>query len=221
MKCEQYRLLLIEKLYDAISPENASKLNQHLQECDECRREYSRLQATTHTLRQWEDVTPEVNLTFVQDSSHGWGHIREKIKSMALLPKLVWGFGILLVLLSLASISIRVEEGRFHLSLGIFNRVPAIPPEQLITQAEFEQRQRENIEMIAQMLDEYARKDQIQTAVMVNDVYKELEAKRKQDLQLLTNSLQPVHYYSAQQFNQTERQLRSLIQYVSYQDQLE
>jgi len=220
MKCEKYKFLLIEKIYNEISPENAGQLKKHLQRCETCRQEYERLKATTEALRQWEDVEPEVNLTFIKDTVTGFSHFWEKIKNINLLPKLAWGFGILLVLLSLAGFSVRIEDGDFRLSLGIFNRTPKIPAEQLITQAEFEQRQKKNVAMIAQMLDEYARKDQVKTAVMINDVYQELEAKRKQDLQLLTTSLQQVHYNSAQQFDQTERQLQSLIRYVSYQDQL-
>ena len=59
MKCEDIKILMVEDLYDEISPENKFSFYNHLDTCPNCSSEYAELKKTSETLKLWPDEKSE------------------------------------------------------------------------------------------------------------------------------------------------------------------
>jgi len=77
----------------------------------------------------------------------------------------------------------------------------------------------ENYQMVATILDEYAKRNKIETAVMFNKFYDELDKQRQNDLRLVSNAVEQVQYGTTQRLQRTDQTLGTLIEYVNMQNQ--
>jgi hypothetical protein len=59
--CKRYRPLIIEKLFGEISPEDENRINKHLQKCNRCTREFTKMQQTLGLMTQKENPQPEAD----------------------------------------------------------------------------------------------------------------------------------------------------------------
>ncbi|MFA4839983.1 MAG: hypothetical protein WC703_10965, partial [Candidatus Neomarinimicrobiota bacterium] len=75
----------------------------------------------------------------------------------------------------------------------------------------------ENLKAFAQILDEYAKKDKIETVTLVSELYKEVERNRQSDLKLVSSAVEQVHYGAQRRSDETDRAIGSLIRYVNLQ----
>jgi len=219
MKCEDFKLLMIDYLYDEISTDNRSKLENHLKSCKSCQEKLSVLKATSNTLKKWEDVDPKVNLTFVNESKTFFAGLIEKIRPV----KILYGLGIacasLLIILSIANTSIRIKDGNFDLQMSLFKSSSEEQVNGKVTKTDVEELRRENINLVSNLLEEYSKQQRVETAMLFDEFYKNIEYKRQTDLRFVSSALQQVHYGAEQRLDQTDRALSSLIRYVNVQAQ--
>lgn len=216
MKCEDIRLLMMEALYDEISAADKQILNTHLESCSGCRQKYAALQVTVHTLEKWEDVEPRVNLTFVKQPVMRFSALIERLKSWTLPARLGAAVAALLLLLALFNTSIRFSDGGFAFETGLFNH-KRIDPADFATKSDLEQLRRENYQLVSAVIEEYDKRNRIETAVMLDQFYDELERQRKEDLRLVGAAVDHLQYGTAQRLEQTDRTLGTLIEYISAQ----
>jgi len=101
MKCDDYRLLMMDALFDEISGTDKKTLDDHLESCSDCREKFQTLLATTQTLEKWEDVEPRVNLTFVSQPASRVSDFFNKLKTWKMPARLGVALALLLLLLSL------------------------------------------------------------------------------------------------------------------------
>lgn len=219
MKCEDYRLLMMDALYDEISSKDKKALEAHLQSCSACREKYHALQATTQTLEKWEDAEPRVNLTFVSQPASRLADFLNNLKTWKLPLRLGIAAASLLFLLSLFNTKIQYADGQFSFETSLFQRGAQIPAAELVTQADLDNLRRENYQMVAVVLDEYAKRNKIETAVLLDQLYTELEKQRQQDLRLVSNAVEQIQYGTSQRLERTDRTLGTLIEYVNMQSQ--
>jgi len=219
MKCEDYRLLMMDALYDEISGKDKKALEAHLQSCSACREKYHALQATTQRLEKWEDAEPRVNLTFVSQPASHLTDFFNNLKTWKLLLRLGIAAASLLFLLSLFNTKIQYADGQFSFETSLFQRGAQIPATELVTQADLDNLRRENYQMVAVVLDEYAKRNKIETAVLLDQLYTELEKQRQHDLRLVSNAVEQIQYGTSQRLERTDRTLGTLIEYVNMQSQ--
>lgn len=218
MKCEDYKMLMLDALYDEIGAEDQTGLEQHLESCAECAAEFAHLKATAGVLEQWPDVDPKVNLTFVQERQSAWGGIRGKLNPGRIMAGLGIACASFLLLLSLAKTRIQVQDGRFSLEMGLFGKTQQ-PAANYATADDIEALRNENIALVSQLMEEYSRKNKVETVMLLNEMNKEIEQNRGQDMKLVSRSLEQLHYGANQRQDRTDQALGALIKYVNYKQQ--
>ena len=219
MKCSDYHMLMMDALYDEISGGNKKALDAHLESCPDCREKYQALQATTHTLEKWEDVKPHVNLTFVSQTGSRFVDFFRNLKSWKLPVRFGVAVASLLLLLSLFNTKIQYSDGQFAFETDLFNRGRQNQSTELVTQTDLDNMRQENYQMVAAILDEYAKRNKIETAVLFDKFYDELDKQRRNDLRLVSNAVDQVQYGTTQRLARTDRTLGTLIEYVNMQSQ--
>ena len=217
MKCEDFKLIMIDTIYDEISPENRGKLENHLKGCKSCKEKFSALKATSNTLKKWEDVEPKVNLTFVNESKNFFAGFIEKLRPV----KILYGLGIacasLLIILSIANTSINYKDGDFGLEMSLFKTSPKEQVSGKVTKMDLEELRRDNLNLVSHLFEEYSRQQRVETVMLFDEFYKDVEHKRQTDLRLVSGVLQQVHYGAEQRLDRTDKALSSLIRYVNMQ----
>jgi len=217
MKCEDYQNLIIEELYDEISPDDRRKLMTHMRTCPECATKLKTLRTTSQTLHSWPDADPSLNLTFVPENRLT---IRDRLKRFG-FRQFAYGFAgacaAILLILAIGNTRITYSDGRFEFQASLQPTNTALQPENYLTKADLEQFKLENYAAISQIIIENNESERVRQALMMSDLYKDFESKRQSDLQVVSQALRQVNYGSEQRFNQTDRALNALIQYVNYQ----
>ena len=219
MKCDDYRLLMMDALYDEISADDKKELEKHIKSCAGCREKYQALQLTRNTLAGWEDTEPRVNLTFVSQPASHLSDFFQNLKTWKLPTRLGIVTASVLLLLSLFNTKIQYTDGQFAFQMSLFNPGPKIPETELVTQTDLETMRQENYQMVATILDEYSKRNKIETAVMFDRLYDELEKQRQNDMYALSNAVEQVQYGTTRRLERTDRTLGTLIEYVNMQNQ--
>jgi len=219
MKCEEYRLLMMDAIYDEITRDDLKILKNHLGKCSECRTKFATLKATTQTLAQWPDVEPGVNLTFVTQPASRLGELLKQLKSYKTPYRLGLALATALVLLALINTRIHIGQGQFDFESSLLGQKSQPPTTNLATQTDLDNLRQENYQLVTAILEEYSRRSKIETAVMLDAFYNEIERKRQNDLRLVSNAMAQVQYGTTRRIDQTDRALGTLIQYVNLQNQ--
>jgi hypothetical protein len=219
MKCEEYRLLMMDAIYDEITQDDLKSLKNHLAQCSDCRAKFDTLKATTQTLAQWPDVEPGVNLTFVTQPVSRLGELLKRLKSYKTPYRLGLALASALVLLALINTRVNLGQGQFDFESSLLGHKSQPPATNLATQTDLDNLRQENYQLVTAILDEYSRRNKVETAVMLNAFYNEIEKKRQNDLQLVSNAMEQVQYGTSQRIEQTDRALGTLIKYVNLQSQ--
>jgi len=219
MKCNDYRLLMMGALYDEISKENRSSLDSHLKSCEECRAKYLALKATSQTLEKWEDVDPNVNLTFVTQPASPIADIVNKLKSWKIGLRLGLAVAAVLLLLSIINMRVQITDGQFAFETSLFRRSAQPVATETVTQTDLENLRKENYQIVAAILDEYSKRNRIETAMLLKDFYNDFNQRRQTDLKLVSNTVEQMYSGTEQRMDRTDRALGTLIQYVNMQNQ--
>jgi len=217
MKCEDYQNLIIEELYDEITPGDRKKLKSHLRVCPDCTARLEALRSTSQTLKKWPDVDPKLNLTFIPEkrlSANGW------LKRFG-FKQFAYGFAgacaAVLLILAIGNTRISYQNGDFEFQASLRPVQTALPSENYLTKADLEQFKQENYTTIGQIITENNERERIRQALVLSDLYNEMETKRQTDLVAVSQTLQQVNYGNEERFDQTNQALSALIQYVNYQ----
>ncbi|MBL7136001.1 MAG: zf-HC2 domain-containing protein [Candidatus Marinimicrobia bacterium] len=217
MKCEDFKLIMIDYIYDETSPGNRTELENHLKGCESCQEKFSVLKATSNMLRKWEDVEPKVNLTFVNESKNFFAGFIEKLRPVKILYGLGIAFASLLIILSIANTSISYKDGDFGLQMSLFKISPKEQVSGIVTKMDLEDLRRDNLNLVSHLFEEYSRQQRIETVMLFDEFNKDIEHKRQTDLRLVSGVLQQVHYGAEQRLDRTDKALSSLIHYVNMQ----
>jgi len=219
MKCEEYRLLMMDLMYEEIEDADRQRLETHLAQCAECRAELARLQSTVSTLSEWEDVDPQLNLTFVNEPKRSlWGWL-PRFRPGQWIKGVGFAMAGLLLILSVSNTRIQVRDGAFTMQLGLFGTPATEPVANFVTAEQIEEYNSQNMTLFTQLLEEYSRQNKMETVMLLDGLYDEIENNRKKDLQLVSRTLEDVHYGTAQRLDRTDQALGTLIRYVNMQTQ--
>jgi hypothetical protein len=217
MKCEQFRSLMMDFLYDEMSEEDRISFNSHLSQCEECRKEVESLRFTSRILRQWEDVDHDINVIPVKDKPLWITRFKDSILNLFSRPRkiatgLAYGFAAIFLLLAIANAEISFKDGDFKLSMGLLPR-----PEQqenindLYAQRLVEQILNENIRLTSSLIQESETRQRKELAYILLSLQKDIERQRYQDLNLVGHGLDTIQKNTNQQIQQIDYTLNEII----------
>src|SRR6056297_1013214 len=133
MKCKDYKRLIMDMIYDEISPDNKQKIEEHLQHCGECRKKYQELVTVPDFLNQWKDEPVPVQLTFTQEES-SWAAILQKlIPDFGRVKKIGLGFAVILFIMALFNTKIEVTDDGFTFQTALLTSRETATPQQELT----------------------------------------------------------------------------------------
>lgn len=217
MKCERFRSLIMDFLYDDISEEDRISFNLHLSQCEECRKEVESLKLTSRILRQWEDVDPDINaIPFSYKPS--W-ILRLKNSISGLLPhprKIAIGlaciFTGIFLLLAIANTEISFKDGNFKLSMGLLSH-PARQenPNDLYAQQMVEQLLNENIRLTRSLIQESETRQRKELTYALLILQNDIVHQRYQDMNLIEYGFDSIQKNTYQQIQQIDDTLNKLI----------
>jgi hypothetical protein len=219
MKCSDTKIYLMDLLYDEINEEDNILLKNHLSDCSTCREEFESLKKTSNVLQQWEDVEPNLNLTFVKESASFWEMLKEKFafspKQAAIAFSL--GFAFVLLVLSIFNTEISYQNGNFAMKMSLVPRKEELKTAPL-TEHQLAQIQQYNIGLINNLITQSETKQQQHLISTLTAFSKEYDSRRSNDLQLVGVGLEQVErnlYTKMQQ--QINNQHNNLIRMINTQ----
>ena len=220
MRCDDYKNLMIDSLYDEISKDDRSRLDEHLKTCENCRIEFNKLKSTSKTLQKWEDIEVPVNLTFIKESKSIFHNLIEKIRPVKVLYGFAIGFAAMLLLLSITNTKIEIQDGNFNMDFNLFGQKKSAQADaNMITKADFDKFKNENMNLVAQLIEAKSNEQKMETMLLMQRYYQELDNQRKSDLKLVSHGLEQYRTGTESRIEQTDRLVGGLIKYISAQSQ--
>lgn len=195
MKCKDYKLLMMDMIYDEISPNNKEKLENHIQHCDDCRQKYEELVSIPNFLNQWEDEPVPVQLTFTQEEN-SWATILNKlIPDFGMVKKIGLGFASILFIMALFNTKIEINDDGFSFQTALIRSQETNSKEASLTPEMLEKIQYENYKLTTQLLESYQARDEKQTLVMMENLLTEMRKERGREYEELLGTIN--HAYKA------------------------
>jgi hypothetical protein len=222
MRCDFSREKLLGHFYNEASGDESAEVAAHVASCASCRTELSQLRQTANALRRWPDEEPKLNLHFVQQKSalQNW---TSSLRAKA-WPKFAVAFAAgaasVLVLLSLLNMEAEYSDGSLHVKFSLFERAPvkpalADPLEQPVTQREFNAWRQSSYELLQSIIEGAATQQRYEQRALLAEFARDLETKRRQDLQRVDQGLEVFQLVNENKFRRTNEVLQHLI-YSAY-----
>lgn len=222
MKCDEYKIHLIDFLYNEMSAEDEGQLKTHLKICEGCRREYEELRTTGVLLRSWPDEDPGPSLVFVREAGGFLHNLRHLVwpSPAPLWKKLLAGA-------ATAAAAMLVVAAFFNFELSSVGdrlslRTSLLPRPQMT--ADFDstivhQLREQNLQLISELLLASREQQRQEMARTLAQFAQEVHRQRANDLLLVGRGLEQVQQRSDSRFQRTDEVLNSLIRTVRYQPQ--
>jgi hypothetical protein len=213
MKCKDYKILMMEFLYDEISEKDKTNLLAHLQVCKNCREEYHELKQVPGFLGQWKNEPAPVQITFTTETDSLWNRIQKIIPPFSIVKKIGLGFAALLFLLALFNTKIELKNGQFSFQTSLWKN-SGIPQENISAEI-MEQLRYENFKLTSQLLENYEAKNDKKTLMLLENVITEIRRERSEEYEKLIGTVN--HAYQANDFRiqQTSHTVDEIIELLS------
>jgi hypothetical protein len=227
MKCDLKKELLIGYFYEELHPEEKQSVEEHLPHCDACQLSLAEFYSTVDFLQVWPDEKPNLQLTFVEDQASMLESLR-----LGRLKAIRWrkiGVGLLatvtaaLLFLSLVNFQASYTEGNFAVKMSFWpgseleEKKPVDSMTLPVTKAEFAAWQQQSMQMIHQLIETTEERQHRQVDVKLATYARELNAVRRDDLQLLGEGLQVFQLTNENRFQQTNQVIQELVRFARYQ----
>lgn len=221
MNKEKARHLLMDYLYDEISPNDKEELEHYLENHPEMREELKQLEQTRSLLQRMPETESDRRMVMVEGQDRSFGDwLRE---ARGLLPRTTFGrvgmavaAGLILLLFigSVAKMHVSYGSDRgLSLTLGttpVINEGLSAGEAQALVQ----EIRREN----ASMMEQFASSMNEQNREQLQQVVQYFEQQRRNDLQQIDYTLNQLQENTTDRFLQTNRFLGNLLQNVNFQD---
>ena len=166
MDCERAKGLIIDLLYDELSSESASELQEHITGCESCSRYKEELQHTLGCLDKIEDLQAPVDLAALHDAVDRKRHrVRRFIRRRWPVWVTIGACGAMLLMFALFVSEIRYENNALTIrfngheteTLAEKNQrtLVAYQEEQLLFQKQLTDELRASVAVLLEVIDEY------------------------------------------------------------------
>jgi hypothetical protein len=226
MKCDLAKDKLMDYLYDEVSGAERAEIETHLANCSACASELAQLRQTARVLRAWPDEAPNLNLRFVQEKirvldslktklAHGW-------RGRKLMAGFAAGLALALIILSLLNFEASYSEGTLQVKLSPFSspqkETPPEPGALPVTQEEFQAWKQTSYELMQQMIQTAAARQRYEQNLVLSELARDLDLRRRQDLQRVGKGLEALQLVNDNQFRRTNEVLQQLLYVAQYQN---
>jgi len=209
MQCKDYKILLIENIYQEINKEDKDKLESHLNVCPACRKEYEELKSTVSLMQEWKDESPHENTSLFTKA------ITIPIKPK--MKRIVWKFALaaaaVLLILSLVNFRVIYTQDRLDIAFSLFG-IKDEPEGQLFDSSKFVQ-QNPDYEVVLELIEAANRHQNAEIVTMLTDFYQAMEMKRQADLRIISQGIEFIRNTTDQRLNDTDEVIHGLIKYTS------
>lgn len=225
MKCEKIPNVLIDYVYDQLTPSQKADYEKHLEHCRECQHELAELRQTRTALNTLSDPEPLEKIMLAPDRGTGMERWLQDFRKV--IPHSAWGRivtgGIaallaLMVFSSLLHLQVQYSEGHFAMSFGV-----ATPQKtSVVTLSEAQkdtlaaQIQQKNLEVIQALLQKNQQAQMNQLKEIMSDYAYAIQQKQDQNLQKINMELNSFYRHASMRFQQTDQALSDIIQTVQY-----
>lgn len=204
MNCKDYKLLIIEDIYDEISKENKAALKSHIKSCESCQKEYNELILTVGTLKSWENES-------LQPTVLPFNASKPK-KPKNIFYKIALSAAAILLVLSLFNFNLSFNESGFNLSfslLGSSANIDNVAANILNNGSQLEQ-----IQLMVNLIEESKIKQKEEMVALLTDFYQAVEMRRQADLKVIAQGMETLQSRTNQRIDDTDQVLEDLIQYT-------
>lgn len=222
MRCDDYKALFMDFLYNELSREDEGRLKEHLRICESCRREYEALSQTSVVLRGWPDEDPGASFVFVDEASGFLKRLRQFIwpAETSLGKKLAAGLvpAVLAALVLAAALNFEYSRTgeQMNVRMSLLPRPSAVPA---VDSTLIQQLREQNLELINQVMLANREQQRQEMARTLAQFAREVHRQRQSDLVLVGRGLEQVQEWNDTRFQQTNRVLNSLIRTTNFQPQ--
>lgn len=222
MKCDDYKILFMDFLYNELSREDESRLKEHLKACESCKREYEELSKTSVLLRGWPDEDPGASFVFVNQSSGFLKRLRHLVwpADAPLGKRLLAGFAAsafaIVALAAALNFELTKTGDRINMRVSLLPRPAAV---QAADSTLIQQLREQNLALINQVMLANREQQRQEMAHTLAQFAQEVRRQRRDDLMLVGRGFEQVREWNDTRFQQTNEVLNSLIRTTTYQPQ--
>ncbi len=217
MKCKNYKMLLMDLIYDEISDSDRTDLLTHLDTCKDCLKEYNAMKTVPDFLDNWQDEKSEVNLVFADDSVNIFQKIKEFVLNFQLVKRSGFAFAMLFLILALFNTKIEIKDGSFSFETGLIARNEKTKPFEIAPEI-VEQLKVENAKMTADMLAQYKTENDQHTMLLLSSVATQLRTERSNEFQTLLSTVNQAYDQNDYRIRQTNYTLDELVKLINYSE---
>ena len=219
MKCESMEQDLVSLLYGELEPEEAKRIHKHLKDCPSCNQAYEALQSTSKILQKWEDVTPRMNLVFVDESASRWKLFIEKIQQLSWGRRLALGVpavaAVIFLFLGVLNFRAGHEDGKWNVAFSLVPQKEQTFQEERFVEA-LKNMQSENMMLVSKMIEESEIRQRRESTLTLAEYARELERQRQEDLRMVGQGLEGLQRTTNGRFQQHSNVLDNIIRLTSY-----
>ncbi len=208
MTCEEVKLLWSDFLLGDLDEEQKAQVEEHLQTCSACQREFQEFKETLTVLKQWPDVEPARQLVFVPNVSRSGRSTRENWRQPV---RWAAAFGVVILLvLGLTRTEFSYKNGRFQFAFGQSSSEKKSG--ELNWKPLLSQYAKETTATVSQLIQASEARQQKNLIWAVEKLNQQWYQQRQDDLRLIATGFQALKAENENRALQTNRLVQWLIQ---------
>lgn len=204
MQCKDIQSLLIEDIYNEITPESKNILQQHLRECENCSAEYNELRGTSDILQLWKNEkvdTIELPKTLPKPKTGKRLFFRIAIVAASIL-----------LILSVTNFRFSINNNGFDVSFNFFGLTSGA--DQVATNILENGSQVEQLQLMTELINAANDRQRQEIVTLLTDFYQAVEMRRQADLKVITQNIETIQTVSNQRIEETEKTMQDVIQFT-------
>ena len=211
MKCKDFKILMMDYLYNEIDADDRIKFQAHLQECQECQAEFEEMKQVPNFLNKWDDESSPIQISFTAEENSILEFLKNLIPDFNVIKKVGLGFATLLFIMAIFNTKIEMKDGYFSFETSLWKKSEPQVAAAEISPEVMEQLRYENFKLTSELLDNYEAKDDKKTLLLLNNLVTEIRKERKQEYTNLVGTVNEAYQTNDYQIRQTNHTVGEII----------
>eukprot|EP01156_Anaeramoeba_ignava_P020927 Anaeramoba_ignava/c17637_g1_i1.p2 GENE.c17637_g1_i1~~c17637_g1_i1.p2 ORF type:complete len:222 (-),score=31.94 c17637_g1_i1:1406-2071(-) len=215
MKCKDFKIMMMDFLYEEINQDDKAKFEQHLQECAECRAEFEAMKTMPDFLNKWQDESAPVQITFTAEESTIAELLKRLIPDFSNMKKAGFAFATVLFVMALFNTKIEMKDGNFSFETHLLPQKEVALTSNELSPEVMEQLRYENFKLTSQLLENYEAKDDKKTMLLMNNLVDEIRTERSQEYNNLVGTVNQAYQTNDYQIRQTNHTVSEIVDLIN------
>jgi len=217
MSCNYSKETIIDYFYQELSEADKQAFEEHLPGCEECRALLEELQTASHSLKVWKAPELHIKYVFTREREPWYSRFTVPVFSIRRHPVLASAGSIAACFLILSLVNFKMGYNRetrdFIISTSMFQKPQPQIDYTAITE-KLESVQRQNIELMTQILEEYDVHQYQQTSAMMAELVQNWQLQRQMDIDAISTSFSTLQEMTGEELNKNMAATVQLIETV-------